>query len=289
MSAESDTTFPLLPNLVFYPHISLRIRSARTDLSLPALIMSRGGKPMSYEFLQISVQERVGWLEYLRPPVNAIDWTMLREIGAALEVHLQDPVVRVVVIASALEKFFSTGADLRVLEAMRPEDMREWVRTCHALVRQIRQAKKPLLSAIHGTAVGGGLEIVLHCDLRFAAADARLGQPEINIGFIPPVGTTRSLSTLLGRSRALRFLYEGTLLSAEEAQKIGLIDFVVQPERLREEVQAYAAALARKPAEALAAIRRCITVGAEMSFEDALAVELEAAVHLSGTPDFSEG
>ena len=149
--------------------------------------------------------------------------------------------------------------------------------------------KKPLLAAIAGTAVGGGLEIVLHCDVRFASADARLGQPEINIAFIPPVGTTQSLPRLLGRPRALRFLYEGTLVSAEEARGMGLVDFVVPPENLRAEVQAYGAALARKPAEALAAIRRSITMGLEMSYEDALALELEAAVHLAGTPDFSEG
>ena len=244
---------------------------------------------MTYEFLKIHVEDRVAWIEYRRPPLNAIDWTMLREIPTALDTLLADSDVRVIVFASALEKYFSTGADLRVFEAMKQEEMREWVQTCHALVRQIRQARKPLLGAIHGTAVGGGLEIVLHCDIRFAAADARLGQPEINIGFIPPVGTTLSLSRLLGRSRALRFLYEGTLISAEEAERIGLVDFVVQPERLREEVQSYAATLARKPAEAIAAIRRCITLGPDMPFEDALAMELEAAVHLSGTPDFSEG
>jgi enoyl-CoA hydratase/carnithine racemase len=214
---------------------------------------------------------------------------MLGEVPAALDAFLRDPGVRVIVFASALEKYFSTGADLRVLQAMGREEMRKWVQTCHALVRQMRQAQKPLLAAIHGTAVGGGLEIVLHCDVRFAAESARLGQPEINIAFIPPVGTTQSLPRLLGRPRALRFLYEGTLVSAEEARGMGLVDFVVPAERLREEVQAYGAALARKSAEALAAIRRCITTGLEMPLEDALAVELEAAVHLAGTPDFSEG
>jgi enoyl-CoA hydratase/carnithine racemase len=214
---------------------------------------------------------------------------MLREIPAALEAFLQDRDVRVVVIASALEKFFSTGADLRVLAAMGPEEMRGWVGICHALVRQIREARKPLLGAIHGTAVGGGLEIVLNCDVRFAAANARLGQPEINIGFIPPVGTTQSLSRLLGRPRALRFLYEGTLVTAEEALGMGLVDFVVPPEKLREEVQAYGAALAQKPAEALAAIRRCITLGLDLPYDEALDLELEAAARLAGTPDFAEG
>ncbi len=244
---------------------------------------------MTHEFLKVAVVDRVGWLEYRRPPVNAVDWTMLREIPEALDGLLGDGEVRVVVIASALEKFFSTGADLKVLQAMKPEDMRSWVDTCHGIVRKVRRAGKPILGAIHGTAVGAGLEIVLHCDLRFAAATARLGQPEINIGFFPPVGTTQSLSRLLGRSRALRFLYEGTLVGAEEALGMGLVDFVVPPEKLRDEVQAYAAGLARKPAGALAAIRRCIVQGSDLPFDEALAIEVEEAVRLAGSPDLAEG
>ena len=244
---------------------------------------------MAYEFLKAGVVDRVGWIEYQRPPLNSIDWKMLGEILEALEAMLEDSGARVVVVASALEKYFSTGADLKVLKAMGPGDMRRWVETCHAIVRKVRAARKPLVAAIHGTAVGGGMEIVLNFDVRFASADARLGQPEIAIGFIPPVGTTQSLARLLGRPRALRFLYEGTLVSAEEALGMGLVDFVLPSEKLREEVQAYAAALARKPAEALAAIRTCITQGPDLQYDEALALEREAAVHLAGTQDFQEG
>lgn len=103
------------------------------------------------------------------------------------------------------------------------------------------------------------------------------------------MGTTQSLARLLGRSRALRFLYEGTLVSAEESLGIGLVDLVVPPEKLRAEVQAYAAALARKPGEALAAIRRCVTEGPELPYDEALSLEREAAAHLAGTHDLREG
>jgi enoyl-CoA hydratase/carnithine racemase len=131
--------------------------------------------------------------------------------------------------------------------------------------------------------------MVLHCDVRFAACTARLGQPEINIGFIPPVGATQALARLLGRSRALRLLYDGTLLSAEEAHAIGLVDVVVADERLREEVQGYAEGLARKPARALTAIRRCITEGVDLPFDEGLAIERREAVALGATADFREG
>jgi enoyl-CoA hydratase/carnithine racemase len=244
---------------------------------------------MTYDFVRVHTEARVGWLVYNRPPVNAFHWEMLREVPRALTSLLEDPDVRVVVFGSALEKYFSTGADLRLFQQMDQAGIREWVETCHDLVRRMRASPKPLLAAIQGTAVGGGLEMTLHCDVRFAASDARLGQPEINIGFIPPVGATQALARLLGRSRALRFLYDGTLVGAEEAQAMGLVDVVVPPQLLRRAVQDYAEALVRKPARALAAIRRCITVGVDLPFDDGLAIEHAEAEALGGMADFHEG
>ena len=244
---------------------------------------------VNYKYLRVNKEEQVGWIEYNRPPVNAFNWEMLREIPAALEALLKDPHVRVIVFASALEKYFTSGADLRVFDGIGQKGMEEWVTICHGLVLLMRQANKPLLAAIHGVAAGGGLEMVLHCDIRFAAADTRLGQPEINIAFLPPVGATQALVRLLGRPRALRYLYEGTLVSAEEARTMGLVDLIYSPERLREEVQAYASSLAQKPAEALGAIRRCITEGGATSFEGGLKIEYESATKLASTKNFSEG
>ena len=242
-----------------------------------------------FEFLRVSIVDRVGWIEYNRPPVNAFNWEMLGEVPGALATLHDDPAVRVIVFASALEKFFTAGADIGVMAAMSPADMDRWVDKCHGLVRQLRASRKPLLAAIQGTAVGGGLEMVLNCDVRFAADTARLGQPEINIAFIPPVGATQSYARLLGRSRALRFLYDGAILPAAQALELGFVDEIVPADRLRDHVQAYAAGLAAKPAEALAAIRRCITEGIEVPFDQGLAIEREAAVHLAGTSDLAEG
>jgi 1,4-dihydroxy-2-naphthoyl-CoA synthase len=148
---------------------------------------------MSFQDLKVETSDRVGWIEYRRPPLNAFNWEMLYEVPKALTQLLDDSDTRVIVSASALEKYFSTGADLKVFQAMGPGDLRRWVENCHSLVLQMRSAEKPLLASINGTAVGGGLEMVLHCDLRFAANDAKLGQPEINIAFIPPVGATQGM------------------------------------------------------------------------------------------------
>jgi len=247
------------------------------------------GTEMNYKYLKVSIDDRVGWLEYNYPPINAFNWEMLREVPAALQALLDEPKVRVVVFASAIDKYFSVGADLKVFDGIGSKGMAEWVSVCHGLVNKMRSSRKPLLAAINGAAAGGGLEMVLHCDIRFAATDARLGQPEINIGFIPPVGTTQALARLLGRPRAIRYLYEGTMVSAGEALTMGLVDIIYPPEELRERTRHYAESLAQKPAEALTAIRQTIAQGGALSFEEGLKIEYESAVKLADTADFSEG
>lgn len=246
--------------------------------------MTRG-----FEFIRLQVSARVAWLEFNRAPVKAFNREMVLEVRGAIAAALTDPEVRVLVLASAIPGYFSAGADLHEFEGMKARDMRGWVSICHEIARLLRSSPKPLLAAIHGTAVGGGLEMALHCDLRFAASDAKLGQPEIRIAFIPPIATTQALARLIGRPRAIRYLYEGRLLGAAEALTWGLVDEVVEPDDLRRRVQHYAEDLAAKPAAALAAIRRTITLGGGISFEDGMALELETATALADTPDFAEG
>ena len=115
-----------------------------------------------------------------------------------------------------------------------------------------------------------------------------LGQPEINIDPIPPVGVTQALVRLIGRPHALKYLYNGKLVPADEALVLGMVDILHHPDELHNEVQAYAESLARKPAKALAAIRRTISGGGGMSFDDGLKVEFETAAKLAGTKDFTD-
>jgi enoyl-CoA hydratase/carnithine racemase len=241
------------------------------------------------QFVRFTVERHVGWLEFNRPPVNAFTREMVEETHDAIAGALADPEVRVLVLASAIERYFSAGADINVFKGMKAAGARSWTMRCHDIVRLLRNSTKPLLGAINGTAVGGGLEMTLHCDVRFAASDARLGQPEIRIGFIPPIATTQLLARLIGRPRAIRYLYDGTLVSAAEAQSWGLIDELVELAELRRRVQTYGEELAAKSPAALAAIRRTITLGGGMTFEDGMAYELEAVAALADTADFAEG
>jgi len=124
---------------------------------------------------------------------------------------------------------------------------------------------------------------------RFVASDVRLGQPEINIGFIPPVVGTQGLVRLVGRSRAFSMLYGGELMDATTAHGIGLVDFVVPPGELDGEVQAYGEKLASKPANVLAAIRRCLIDGGGLAFDDGMEIEENQALALANHANFREG
>ena len=244
---------------------------------------------MGFENITVRVENQVGWLEYNRAPVNAVNWEMLKELPKACQNLIEDDQVRVIVFASALEKYFSTGADLQVFAEIDAKGMREWMTIVHTLVKTLRASPKPLLAAIHGTAVGLGAELVMHCDQRFAASNARFGQPEININMVPGVGTTQSLARLLGRTKAIRFLYDGAMISAQEAHAIGMVDEIVDPGELRETVQRYGETLASKPSESLAAIRPTITSGMDLPFDEGLEIEFETIVELVQTANFKEG
>ena len=244
---------------------------------------------MAFEFIDLDKQGPVGWFRFNRPPRNAVPAEMLNELAPAIEALIADQEVRVIAIASAVDGYFSTGADISTFRAASDRQMADWIETSHRLARTIRTSPKPILSAIAGIAVGGGLEMTFHTDIRFAASDVRLGQPEVNIGFIPPVGGTQGLVRLVGRAEAFKILYGGDLLDAETALRIGLVDAVIEPEALVPEVQAYGEMLAAKPANALASIRRCLIDGGERSFDEGLEVEAREATALAHHPNFREG
>lgn len=244
---------------------------------------------MKFKYVILEVRNRIGWFRFDRAPVNAVDWEMLEELGVAFSELADTPDVRVIVLASNLEKYFSAGADLAAFSDAGPDRMRRWIELTHELAQQIRGARQPVLAAIHGIAVGGGLEMSLHADLRFADARARLGQPEINIAFIPPVAGTQGLVRLVGRSNAFQILYGGELMDTEKAHSIGLVDFVCEQGKLDSDVQSYAERLATKPANALTAVRRCLVDGGSTTFEEGLTIEKAQANSLSEHPNFAIG
>ena len=144
---------------------------------------------------------------------------MVDEAHDAIAATLGDPEVRVMVLASAVERYFSAGADLNVFKGMKADGMRAWATRCHDIVRLLRGSPKPLLAAINGPAVGGGLEMALHSTCALPPPTPSSAS-QVRIGFIPPIATTQALARLIGRPRAIRYLYEGGLIAAGQARGV---------------------------------------------------------------------
>jgi enoyl-CoA hydratase/carnithine racemase len=218
------------------------------------------------------VEDRVGTVTLDRPPVNALDAELVDTLHAvATEAAGRDD-VRAVVLRGA-GRNFAAGADIKEMRALDYEAMAVRAGALQAAFNAVAGVPKPVVAAITGYALGGGCELALCADVRFAAEDAVLGQPEILLGLIPGAGGTQRLPRLIGPSRAKDLLFTGRQVPAAEALAIGLVDRVVPADRVRAEAHAWAARLARGPALALRAAKQAVDTGLEVGLDAGLVVE----------------
>ena len=240
------------------------------------------------ELVRLEVAEGVGTIRLDRPPMNALDAQVQRElIDVAREADARDDVAAVVVHGG--EKVFAAGADVKEMAAMSYQDM---VRHAHLLqdfTRALAAVGKPTVSAITGFALGGGCEVALATDVRFAAEDARLGQPEILLGIIPGAGGTQRLARLVGPARAKELVFSGRFVTAAEALEIGLVDRVVPAEQVLEEAVTWAAQFVGGPALALRAAKSAIDRGLEVDLRTGLEIERLEFTGLFATDDQAAG
>jgi enoyl-CoA hydratase len=162
-----------------------------------------------------------------RPEVmNALNLELRKEILSALDVAEKDDEVRVLVITGAGEKAFSAGADVRMFQTMTPFTAREYLKTSKGASNRIENFPKPVIAAVNGHAIGGGLELAMSCDFMVASANARFGQTEINLGLIPGVGGTQRLPRRSGINRAKELIFTGDLIDSAEALRLGIVNHV---------------------------------------------------------------
>jgi enoyl-CoA hydratase/carnithine racemase len=231
----------------------------------------------------------VGSITLDNPPANSYDVQIMSEFGAAVDDAI-DSGARAVVVRSASEKFFSAGADVKKLLAGDVAADMEMIGISQAAFRRMAVAEAVFIAHVAGHALGGGLEIALACDVRLATAGSyKLGTPEVTLGLLPGNGGTQRLTRLIGPSRAMDLLLTGRTFTAAEAHEWGLVAAVYDPEEADDRVRAYAVALARGPALAFAAIKRCVYEGGELPLSEGLALEAELVEHLFGSQDAREG
>jgi len=232
----------------------------------------------------------VATLRLNRPKaLNALDAPTLEALGAALDRIASDDAVRVVVITGTGERAFCAGADIAAMAAMEATDGEAYCRLGHAVIDRLSALAVPVVAAVNGAALGGGLEVALACDLVIAAERARLGLPEITLGLIPGFGGTQRLVRRIGLARARELIYLGTMVKAAEALRLGIVDRVVPDERLADETGALVRELAARAPLALRQAKRATRAAADAGLEAGLGVEIDAFAATFASGDRVEG
>lgn len=222
------------------------------------------------------------------PPLNAFDSALRAELSACVRELADARDVRAVVLYGG-ERLFAAGADIKALAGMGPEEVRGWNRALQRTFDEVARLPMPVVAAITGYALGGGMELALAADYRVAADDAVLGQPEVQLGIMPGSGGTQRLTRLIGPSRAKNLLMTGRRIAADEALRLGLVDEVVPAGSAFDAALSYARRLAEGPAAALEAIKESVDHGADMGISAGLALERSLFTGVFGTADATTG
>jgi enoyl-CoA hydratase len=238
--------------------------------------------------VRLDVEDGVATIRLDRPPANALDRNLSEAVADAAEESARRGDVGAVVVWGG-PRLFAAGADIKAMAQLNAAEISSWVDALGRACDAIEAVPKVTIAAINGFALGGGCELALACDLRFAAEDAALGQPEVLIGVMPGAGGTQRLPRLVGEGRAKELILSGRRASAEEAARIGLVTRVlpvddVYPAAIRE-----AAAFARGPRLALAAVKAAIHRARAADVRAGLDAERSAFCELFTTADQREG
>lgn len=246
---------------------------------------------MASQFIKTKKEESAFIITLDNPPVNFLNLEMVQEIPSVLNQANEDPEVRGIIITGAGTNAFCTGADLKIIQALKPEDAEHFVTLGHKFGFAIENSPKPVIAAINGLALGGGNELAMACDLRFASDRARFGNPEVQRGIIPAWGGTQRLSRLVGKAKAKELIFSGQMINAQEALRIGLINRILPDgEELRAATDYIRMLAAKVSPLALTQAKIAINEGLQKaSLEEALRYEVDAVKLLAQTEDAREG
>ena len=240
--------------------------------------------------VSFSTDAGIGTITLDKPPANSYDLEYIQELGDAVQEAAGDDGAKVVILRSASEKFFCAGADIKAFQAGPHERNMEMIETSHRTLSSIARIPKVFIAEIAGHALGGGLEIALACDLRFAAeGEYRLGTPEATLGLLPGNGGTQRLPRLIGWSRALDLMITGRTVTPSEAAELGIVNAVFPADELRDRTLEYAQGLAGGATKAIANIKLAVHEGVDGGLESGLERERELVEELFLSEDGHEG
>lgn len=245
---------------------------------------------MEYKNLVFEVEDAIAIITFNRPKaLNAMNRETMTELYDAIIRCKNDDNVKAIVLTGAGERAFVAGADISEMQDLRPKDALSFMELGSETLRMIETLQKPSVAAVNGFALGGGTEIAMACDVRFASENARFGQPEILIGLIPGWGGTQRLPRLIGMGRAKELLMSGEQIDVKRAYKIGLVNRVFPADQLISEAKKFAGKLAGMPAFAVKMIKHAVNYGYDLSIDSAIRLEVECCAQCFSTDDQKEG
>ena len=245
---------------------------------------------MSYKNILFSLEEGVATISFNRPKaMNAMNSETMEELYNAALACEKDDNVRAVILTGAGEKAFVAGADISQMKDMRSSEILAFMELGHETMRLIETMTKPSIAAVNGYALGGGTEITMACDMRFASEKAVFGQPEILLGIIPGWGGTQRLARLIGMGRAKELILGGDQINAQRAYEIGLVNRVYPHDALMEETKKFAKKLASLGGFALKEAKHAINYGYDISIDSANRLEMQCIAQCFSTDDQKEG
>ena len=234
----------------------------------------------------------VSVIEMFDPPANTYTYEMNRQLDDAILQARMDNDVHVIVLTGSGDKFFSAGANIKMLASVDPTFKYYFCLHANETLLRLEHTPKLVIAAINGHCVGGGLEIAMAADIRIARKDAgKIGLPEVNLGVLPGTGGTQRLSRLVGKSKAIELMVTGNTFSFEEAKELGIVNDIYERDGFMENVMEYARQFCppNKAAKAVGRIKRAVQTGWEIPMESALAVERENQQILFQSDDAKEG
>jgi enoyl-CoA hydratase/3-hydroxyacyl-CoA dehydrogenase len=268
-----------------------QLATHNASFAVPELLRQQvaAGRPWTLRDVKLKVEDGIATITMNRPEaMNALNEKVLRELKEAIAQVRDDPAVRAVIITGEGPAFVA-GADIRAMMPKNLIEIREFTQLGHGVMNDIERLERPVIAAINGFALGGGLELALACDIRLASTEARMGFPEVGLGIFPGQGGTQRATRLIGKGRACELIFTGDHISADQAASIGLVNRVVPPQQLMAEAQRLAERIARQGPVAVARAKAAINQAWQTSLDAGLAFELEAVTLTFGTEDQQEG
>lgn len=239
----------------------------------------------------VQIEKRVAYVEINHPPVNALNSKLIRELTQCIDELAENADVKAIVITGQ-GKFFAAGADIKAFASLFGDESGATALATegHALFQKLESLRKPVIAAINGICLGGGLELAMSCHMRFAANEAVLGLPELKLGLIPGYGGTQRLARLTNKAKALELILTGKSVQGEEAERIGLVNRAVPATELMASVKQLAEEMASgKSAVSIEAALEAVTRGLELAPEEGYRLEAQLFGKLFGSEDTKEG